>query len=164
MFKINDYIIYKNEVCLVIDILKNYYRDEDFYVLEPINDKSLSIKIPISNKNNFLRPIISKEGALEVIKNIPFIKPVLVEEKYLDNTYKELLNNRNHESLIKIIKTTYLRNEERRNNNLKEKEKDNVYFNLAEKLLYDEFSIALGKNFSETRDFIINEVKNMENS
>lgn len=163
MYEINEYIIYKNEVCIVKDILKKYYKGEDFYVLEPINDKSLSIKLPVSDKNKILRRIITKEEALNLINEIPKIETVMLDDKYLDNSYKELLNERSHHSLIKIIKTAYIRNEERRNNKLKAKEKDCNYFNMAEKLLYDELSIALEKSYDDTKKFVINEVKKLEN-
>ncbi len=162
MFNVNEYIIYKNEVCIIKDILENYYKGEDFYVLEPINDKSLSIKLPISDKNNFLRKVITRENALKLINEIPLIDTIDVDDKCLDNVYKELLNDRSHYSLIKIIKTTYIRNEERRNNKLKEREKDSNYFNIAEKLLYDELSISLEKSYDETKEFVINKVRELE--
>ena len=41
------------------------------------------------------------------------------------------MQNGTHEDLIKIIKTTYLRNKERLDNNKKTTDKDNYYFNQA---------------------------------
>lgn len=67
-----------------------------------------------------------------------------------------------HEDLIKIIKTTYLRNKERTENNKKIREIDDSYFKKAEKYLYNEFSIVLNKSFEETKEYIINKVLEKE--
>ena len=64
--------------------------------------------------------------------------------------------------LIKIIKTAYLRNKDRIDNNKKIGEKDNNYFNLAERYLYTEFSIVLNKNFEDTKDYVIEKVMEIE--
>ena len=45
--------------------------------------------------------------------------------------FTQLLNTDNHENLVKIIKTTYLRNENRINNKKKISDKDDKYFNLG---------------------------------
>ena len=63
-----------------------------------------------------------------------------------------------HEDLIKIIKTTYLRNEKRINDNKKISEIDDTYFKKAEKYLYNEFSVVLNKTFEETKEYVNNKV------
>ena len=50
------------------------------------------------------------------------------------------LKKMRYEDLIKIIKTTYLRNKERIDNNKKIGGTDDEYFKQAEKYLYNEFS------------------------
>lgn len=50
MYKINDYVVYKRDVCKIRDI-----KDSN-YVLNPIDDQTLTITIPQSN--NFIRKII----------------------------------------------------------------------------------------------------------
>lgn len=47
MKKIGDYIIYRRDVCKIIDCKK--INNNDYYVLEPINDNLLRITIPINN-------------------------------------------------------------------------------------------------------------------
>lgn len=76
----------------------------------------------------------------------------------IENEYKILLQNGTHEDLIKIIKTTYLRNKNRLNQNKKISETDDKYFKLAERYLYSEFSIILNMNLEETKEFIINKL------
>ena len=66
-----------------------------------------------------------------------------------------------YEDLIKIIKTTYLRNEDRINNKKKISEIDNEYFNKAESYLYNEFSVVLNLSFSETKEYVIKSVSSL---
>lgn len=153
MYKINEYVIYKHDTCRIKEI--KIYNNTEYYTLSPIDDETLIIKTPTDNKMNYLRSIISKEDAEKLIANIPNISPLEnINDKILDVEYKELLNTFEHENLIKIIKTAYIRNEKRINNKMKISEKDNTYFNLAEKYLYNELSISLNKNIDEIKEII----------
>jgi len=153
MHKINEYIIYKKEVCKIKEIIPKYYKDMDYYLLSPLSDDTLTIKVPISAKD--IRNLISKKEVSKIIKNIPNIEVIDTNNLKLEETYKKLIANATHEDLIKIIKTAYLRNKERLDNNKKTTDKDNYYFNLAEKYLYEEFSIVLNKTYEETKNYVI---------
>lgn len=162
MYKKNDYVVYKKDVCKIREIKQNKLNGNYYYILVPIDDESLIIDVPIDNKMGYLRNIISKNDAEKLINNIPNINPLeQIDDKYIERTYKELLYNGTHEDLIKIIKTTYLRNDDRKNKNKKVSEKDNDYFNKAEKYLYNELSIALSMSFDETKDYIIKKVQEL---
>ena len=152
MFKVEEYIIYKRDLCKVINI------ENDYYCLSPVLDESLSIKVPTSNKFNNLRYPLSKSEAEDLISKIPSIKLIQTTDKLLENTYKELMKSNNHEDLIKIIKTTYLRNQERLNKNKKVGDKDLTFFNQAEKLLYNELSYSLGITYEECKNYIITKI------
>jgi len=155
MYKIGDYVVYKRDVCKIRDI-----KDSN-YVLNPIDDQTLTITIPQSN--NFIRGIISKKESEELIKKIPNIDMIKVNDKLLENEYKNLLNSGKLEDLVKIIKTTYLRNEDRINNRKKIGEKDDNYFKKAEKLLYNEISISLNLSYEETKKYIKERVEKLVN-
>ena len=159
MYKIDNYIIYKREVCKINDILPNYYNGNDYYILSPLSDNSLTVKVPTSNQE--IRELITKEEIDKIIASIPKIDIIDASTKELESIYKKLISNDNYEDLIKIIKTTYLRNEERVNNNKKATDKDTYYFNLAEKYLYEEFSIVLNLSYDETKEYVINKVSSL---
>lgn len=156
MFKIGDKIVYKKEVCEIIEIKKNYINNNDYFVLIPIFDKSLKIEIPVSNSN--LRSLISKEEIEDIIKQIPNIDILESDNKLIENEYKSLMNSGKCLDLIKIIKTTYLRNQERLPNKKKIGDKDSSYFCQAEKCLYQEFGIVLEMSYENTKNYIIEEV------
>ena len=158
MFKIGEFVIYKRDLCKIKSIEKNLTNNLEYYCLSPIEDDSLSIKVPTTNKFNYLRYPISKKQAEELINSIPSILPLNTNDKLLEAEYKALMKTNHHEDLIKIIKTTYLRNEFRKNNGKKIGDKDLTYFNQAERFLYNELSFSLGKGYDECKNYIIEKV------
>lgn len=158
MFNIGNYVVYKHEVCKIIE-LKKGRGDKDYYTLVPLTDNTLKIELPIDLANKSIKKLITKDYALELIKKMSEIEVVEVDTKLLESVYKKLLADETHESLIKIIKTTYLRNKERIDSKRKVSDKDDYYFRLAEKYLYNELSIVLDKSYDETKEFIIKEVE-----
>ena len=160
MFKEGDYVVYKREVCKIKEIKEKYFKSGDYYVLSLVNDNSLKIQVPVSNKG--IRKVISKEEAQNFIDKINSIDIIKCDDKLLELKYKECMKTEKLEDLIKIIKTTYLRNKERTDNHKKTGDKDNHYFEVSEKYLYTELSIALGKTFEETKEYIINKLSNQK--
>ena len=153
MFNIGDYVVYKREVCKICDYKKKFIGDKDYYSLIPVMDKSLKIEVPVNS--DFIRSIIDKNTANEIIDNIDVIN---INDKLIESEYKRLLHDGGYEGLIKIIKTTYLRNNERINNKTIS-EKDDNYFNLSEKYLYSEFAIALGISYDAVKDYVIKRIE-----
>jgi len=159
MYKKDDYVVYKHDVCKIKDVKENRLMGNTYYVMIPIDDDTLIIDIPIENRMGFLRDVISSEDAEKLINKISKIQPLdNINDKNIEMKYKELLNAGGHENLIKIIKTTYLRNEDRINNKKKISEKDNTFFKLAEKYLYNELSVALNKSVEEVKKYITEKV------
>ena len=157
MYNVGDYVVYKRDACVVKEINKKYYKDMDYYKLEPINDNSLKLDVPVNNK--YIRNIISREELDNIIDNIPNIDVIKCSDKYIENDYKSLMHSGRHEDLIKIIKTTYLRNKERTDNKKKVTDKDIMYFKKAEEYLYTEVSIVLGVSYEEAKMYVIDKVE-----
>lgn len=153
MKNIGDYIVWRKEVCKIKDIKNN------LYVLEPIDDTTLTLQVPINSQ--VLRDLIKKKDIDKLLREIPSIDTVNGSDRLIEQTYKELMQNGTYEDLIKIIKTTYLRNENRKNNKKKISEVDNEYFNKAENYLYNEFSIVLNLSFDETKEYVIKTVSSL---
>jgi len=104
MHSVGKYVVYRKEVCEILGI--------NYYVLVPVNDKSLKLQVPI-DENSYLRDLVSKEEMEKVIDMIPKIEVINTTEKLIENEYERLMNSGSFEDLIKIIKTTYLRNKNR---------------------------------------------------
>ena len=157
MKKIGDYVIYQKEVYKITEMKENDYTKRMCYTLIPLKDKSLKVTIPIDNQG--IHNLMTKEGLNQLIKRIPAIPVIEVDDKLIENEYKKLLSEGKRENLIAIIKTTYLRNQQRKENNKKISEKDNRYFQLAEEYLYTEVSVILNCSIEEAKDYIIKRVE-----
>ncbi len=152
MKNIGDYVVYKRDVCLVKKIYKNEFNNLECYELNPIDDDSLKISIPITNSQ--VRDIISTNDANNLIASIKNVEVLDIPDKQLENQYKKLLSSNRIEDLIPIIKTSYTKNSERVGSNKKVSEKSKYYFDLAERLLYNELSISLNKPKEEIKNLI----------
>ena len=69
----------------------------------------------------------------------------------------------NEEDLVKVIKTTYLRNKERTENKKRRAEIDSIYFKEAETALYAEISALLNMSIQEAKDYVISKVEMLTN-
>ena len=157
MFNVGDYVIYRRDVCVIKSIMEKYFKDVDYYELYPVDDPSLIIKVPVNN--SMIKSIISKDEALEIIDGISEVECLNLEVKSLENEYRELLNSEDIMDLVKVIKTTYLRNQDRLEHGKKIGDKDDGYFKKAEKYLYNILSISLGMSFDDCRDYVIKKVE-----
>ena len=146
-----DYIVYRKETCKIIEKEDGYYR------LVPVNDTSIKYKVPVDS--NFLKKVITKEEIDRLLLEIPEINTIDLGEKQIEQEYKELMKSGTHEDLVKIIKTSYLRNQIRILNNKRISEIDDEYFRRAEKYLYEEIGIVLNLSFENTKEYIINKLK-----
>lgn len=146
-----DYIVYRKETCKIIEKEDGYYR------LVPVNDTSIKYKVPVDS--NFLKKVITKEEIDRLLLEIPEINTIDLGEKQIEQEYKELMKSGTHEDLVKIIKTSYLRNQIRIINNKRISKIDDEYFRRAEKYLYEEIGIVLNLSFENTKEYIINKLK-----
>lgn len=155
MFKVGEKIVYKGKVCSIVS------QNEDSYVLIPIEDKSL--KITLKKENASFRNLLSKDEVMAIIKKMPSIDVLDVPDKMLEQEYKRLMTTGNHLDLIKINKTTYLRNKNRLDNKKKIGDKDNNYFLQAENLLYTEFKEVLDMSYDEVKEYISKSIEDLNN-
>lgn len=149
MFKKGDYVIYgTNGICEIIDIttldLDQVLNDKMYYILRPIKTKDGRIFAPMDNNKTVIRNILSKEEATTLINEIPNIKGLLItNEKLRESTYKESMKSCDCREWIRVIKTLYLRNQERMAQGKKSTSVDERYLKLAKDSLYSELSFPL---------------------
>lgn len=162
MYKENDCVMYKHDICKVREIRRNDLNDNDYYILVPLSDESLVISVPVENRLNYIKTIMTKDEANDLIESIKDIEPLSnINDKNIENTYKELINSCDRVDLVKIIKTSFLRNKERIDNKKKIGEKDKNYFEKAESYLYNELAISLSMSCDEVKEYIINKMSSL---
>lgn len=159
MYKINDYVIYKREVCVVKDLKK--INNQDYYTLENKEDTSLKISIPVSQETQLLRHLATFNEISNTLDHINDIPTLNINERNLEEQYKLLLQGTTIENLIKIIKTAYIRNEIRKNNHKHLSDTDTSYQELAEQFLFNEIAYAMNISYDAAKELVFNKLVNI---
>lgn len=164
MFKVGDYIVYGSVgVCKVEKVgsveFSGIGKDRQYYTLLPVYTKGSTVFTPVDNKKVLMRPIISKEEAMELIHDIQNIELLWMDDDTRrEAVYKEALQKQDCKELIKIIKTTYQRKQSKLAEGKKVPIGDEKYFKLAEDYLYGELAISFGMEKEQVKEFIIDNV------
>lgn len=91
---------------------------------------------------------------------IPSLEMIWVEnDKQRELTYKECLKENSCEDYIRIIKTLYLRKQDRLAKGQKIISLDEQYLRKAEDLLYGELAVALGIEKQDVQTYIAKEIE-----
>ncbi len=165
MFEVNDYVVCGgNGVCKVIDIgipsMSICDTEDQYYKLEPIYENGSTLYIPVNNEKVVMRKVLSKEAVDELIKNMDTVELLIFDnDREYEQRYKEILHKYDCRELIKIIKTSYLRRQDRLAEGKKGTSTDEKYLKMAEDYLYGEFAIALNIPKEDVKPFIEEEVK-----
>ena len=98
---------------------------------------------------------MNKEEAEDLIEHIKLIDTVWIqEEKRREQMYKEAIRTYDCKSLVQIIKTLYLRKQNRLKEGKKVLSSDEQYLRKAEELLYSEMSLALSIPKEQVEEYI----------
>ena len=161
MFKIDDLILYGNTgVCRVVDIstkdIPGVSKNRLYYTLKPLYQTG-TIYTPIDNKKVFMRPIISRQEAQQLIRSIPeidaqaFHSPVLSE---LTAHYEQSIQSYDCVELVRLTKSLYIKKREMTEQKRKFGAIDDRFMKRAEDLLFGELAAALGIALEEVAPYI----------
>lgn len=161
MYKINDVVVFRRNVCKVVGREVSDMTGEDCYVLEPYHkvEGSMVMKVPVANKAGNLRNVMTKEEVDSLIREFPLIKALADKPANMKSQYVALLKSNKLEDLLCIMKTSLARNKTRIENKKKAAAIDGEYLLKAEKYLFDEISVALGLSYDESKDYFMNGLK-----
>ncbi len=155
MYKIGDYIVKNgNGVCRVDNVMyldiKGIDKNKLYYLLVPLDDEKAKVYVPVDAAQQQIRKVMSSEEAYELIDHISEISEISIpNDKLREQKYRETLRNIDPVSLLRIIKTTYLRKKDRVEKGKKNTVVDERYLTLAEKHLFSELCLVLGKDKEE---------------
>lgn len=154
-------------VCRVVNITGNPVDRLDkvrkYYVLEPVFQKGSTVYTPVDNDKVVMRRIMNKEEAKELAEGVGQIETVWIqEEKGREQMYKDAIRTYDCRSLVQIIKTLYLRKQDRLKEGKKVLSSDEQYLRKAEELLYGEMSLALSIPKEDVESYIKEAVHRQE--
>ncbi len=168
MYCVGDWVFYGNiGVCQVINIderqITGIDRKHMYYTLRPLSG-DCSISAPTDSIKVFMRPIISKEEAMELIDNIPNIaaEPCYEGVRQLSEHYEAVLNTHSCMALIEMTKSIYMKRDEAIAQKKKLGAVDEKFMKRAEDLLFGELSVALGLEKKQVKDCIAQKMERYE--
>ena len=143
MYKINDVVVYKRDVCRVVGREKSGFTGEKCYILVPYHNTDGSTR-------------------MELIKETPELELLTNKPANMKSQYANLLKTNEITDLIRIIKTSYERNRIRMEQHKKAASVDDEYLQKAEGYLYNELSVVLGMSFEEAKEYFTEEVSKVD--
>lgn len=160
MFEVGEYIVYGVKgVCRIEDIthidISGVDKNRLYYVLAPIGENNGKIYAPTDNQKVMMRKVISKEEANQLIEELPQIELLWVpDDRQREAKYKEALGTCDYRAWVSIVKTLYLRKQERVAQGKKITALDERYMRTAENELYSELSLTLGIPKTQMENYI----------
>ena len=161
MYKIGAIILYGNTgVCEVTEIgtkeMCASMKGQLYYTLSPLHRAGL-IYTPVENSKVFMRPIISRNEALELIDTIPGVNAEVFHSRVLSQLtahYEDSLKSHECGDLLGLLVSLY----EKRRQLLEQKRKfgavDERFLRRAEELLFGELGAALEIDKDDVPDYI----------
>jgi CarD family transcriptional regulator len=161
MFSVGDSFIYSGHgICGLTEIreMEVDHMTRPYYVLKPVFGNSFTLYVPVGNEilEAKMRRLLSADEIHKFIGEMPDEGSIWVEdENERKEFYKEILSNGDRASLVRLIKSIFLRKRELNAAGRKLHMSDEQFMRDAEKILYDEFAYVLGIKREDVLPFIL---------
>ena len=160
MFQPEELVVYSTTgVCRVEEICRpNLSGDpqREYYLLKPLHQDGV-IYCPVDNPKVSIRPVISREEAEALIDLIPTLHAKTCRAPTLQalaQRYQSVIRDHDCRELIEMMMSIYAKRQQAEAQNRRLGMVDERYMKQAERLLYGEFSAALGIPFEEVQPYI----------
>lgn len=160
MYSVNDIILYGNEgVCRIGDIVPRKFgeTEEDYYVLHPVNNESLTLYVSVAKGNleAKVKPILPPDELLKIIDSA-FSEsfPWIADEGQRKAEFRRIISSGTRKELAEMITTIYRYREKIAASKKKLHSSDEHFLKDAEKILYDECAYVLKIKPEQVSDFL----------
>ncbi len=128
-----------------------------YYILKSVKGNNSTIYVPVDNEAlvGKMRPALSTDEVYRLINEMPDDELEWIENDDERKTqFKAIISESAPEKLAQLIKTIYLHQKELSETGKKLHIADDRFFREAERILYDEFSLALDVKSDSIPSFI----------
>lgn len=164
LFKKGDLVIYSaHGICKIDDICEKKISNvtKNYYSLHPMDDRKLSISIPVDNDKVTIQELLTKEEAQNIIDSFKFEGYEWIDIDNERNTkYNEMLKQGNRTEIAKIANTLMKKKIELESNGKKFHEKDKKIFLGIQSILFTELAFILNTTLEEIKDQINGYISN----
>ncbi len=164
MWKLGDIVVYGSAgICRVDDIRDERFGDEikKYFILKPLFDDKNTFFVPSFNETLVakMRPVLTKEEALSLVRSMPDIAPEWVDnDKLRQERYKEILESGQRDKVVGMLKALHARREQLFEKGKKMRASDEILMRNAELLLENECAHVFGITRLEVQGFIAKEL------
>ena len=162
MFSLGDIVMYGTSgACKITsEETKDYFgKKEDCFVLEAVFGSKMKIYVPKHNEllMSKKRTPLSKKEVTKILKNPPeayeVYPPLDIERKQM---YLEILSEGDRVKILSVIKAIQNKKIEQIENKKKLHQCDEYILREAQKIIHDEFALALGIERNKIEEYIKN--------
>lgn len=164
MFKKGDLVIYSSHgICKIDDICEKTISNvtKKYYSLHPMDDRKLSISIPVDNDKVTIQELLTKEEAENIIESFKFegYEWIAIDNER-STKYNEILKEGNRMEIAKIANTLMKKKVELDSNGKKFHEKDKKILLGIQNILFTELAFILNTTLEEIKDQINGYISN----
>lgn len=151
MFEVGDFVSKIGDgICRIQQITGMAFggkEKREYFVLEPLSKAGSRVFVPVETAESRMRAVMSKSDALALIEKIPDLALILADnEKQREQQYHSAVQSNEPEQWARVIKTIYVRREERIAAGKKNTAIDDRYYKIAESCLFSELKLTLGED------------------
>ena len=149
MFAANEYVFYgSGGICKIVDIqtapLKGMPEDCQYYVLHSVNDQSSVMYVPVESDRIFLRALMTREEAENLLGGISDIPPIDESNaKLLRERYNECMHRYAPAEWVRVIKTVCRRAKLIKPSARRLSDTERGFYESAKRFLCTELSLCL---------------------
>lgn len=164
MFQKGEYIVYGHHgICQIEDITHLNMSEADekklYYVLVPVDARGSRIYYPADRENKNARYLMTKEEALSLLRDFPFVEKMQIGvDKLREETYKKAFYSGDQRIWASLLKTLYERRQDRLKNGKRIASVDERYQKLTEEALCGELAFVLGKTKQELKQILTSQI------
>lgn len=160
MFKVGDFVVYGSDGVYQVDKvgplnMSGVPKDKMYYTLVSPYMKGSKIFSAVDNRKVIMRAVMNRDEAMDLIDSMKDMDLLEIQdEKKRNEVFKEALRTYDCRELVKIIKTLYVRQEQKIAVGKKNTAGDEKYFHIAEERLYGELAISLNMGKKEVKEYV----------
>lgn len=148
MFDVGQTVLYgSNGVCTIDDVTEKRIGKVtvEYYVLKPVYTNSSTLFVPTSNQKlvNKMRCVLTKAQAAEILDHIPECDEWIDSKLERNERFKEIIAEADCVELIKLIRLIHSHEQEQIEKGKRLHISDERFLKEAERMICEEFSIAL---------------------
>lgn len=140
-------------ICTIKEILQ--IGGNDYYKLVPSFDEGMSIFVPVSKEKEFLREVIDKNQADDLVDYMNNLDDSIIDDsKERRDSFHKKLSSGDLKEIAYMCYKLYLLKKAKLNSNAKFCLTDSVMFDKAHKMLFDELALAYKIDRNKIVDYI----------